>query len=126
MKSNLGATILSGLNINVLTNTEILQLGFNETYELDVPSDGKPATLTANNVYGAIRGLETFAQLINPDWDGNFMIPLTPIHISDYPRFPHRSLLIDTSRHYLSVSTIIEVLDLMAYSKFNILHWVSK
>ncbi|KAL6774615.1 hypothetical protein ACKKBG_A25675 [Auxenochlorella protothecoides x Auxenochlorella symbiontica] len=43
--------------------------------------------------------------------------------IHDAPRFPHRGLLIDTARHFLSMDTIKAHLDAMSASKLNVLHW---
>lgn len=38
-------------------------------------------------------------------------------------RFPYRGVLVDSARHFLPVSAILTVLDAMAYSKLNVLHW---
>lgn len=46
-----------------------------------------------------------------------------PTNISDYPRFQHRGVLIDTSRHYLPLKLIQQALDAMACNIFNVLHW---
>lgn len=69
-----------------------------------------------------MRGLETFSQLIWTDGKSNEHFVNETI-IQDYPRFPHRGLMIDSARHYLPVSIIEQVLESMSYNKMNVLHW---
>jgi len=95
-----------------------LSMNSNETYKLEIKSP--TATLTAESVWGALRGLETFSQAVYQNGSSYWIASNT---ITDYPRFKYRGFLIDTSRHYLPVSTIFQFLDAMAYSKFNVLHW---
>ncbi|XP_041652472.1 beta-hexosaminidase subunit alpha [Cheilinus undulatus] len=90
-----------------------------ERYSLTVSAGH--ASLNAETVWGALRGLETFSQLVYQDDYGLYFVNKT--EIEDFPRFQFRAILLDTSRHYLPVQTILKTLDAMAYSKFNVFHW---
>jgi hexosaminidase len=93
-------------------------LNENESYQLDISADG--ARLKAQTVTGALRGLETFLQLIGPGRDG-FQAPA--MHIEDQPRFPWRGIMMDVSRHWMPLPVIERNLDAMAAVKMNVLHW---
>ena len=43
--------------------------------------------------------------------------------IKDKPRYPHRGFIIDTSRNFLSVDKLTNILDAMSYNKLNTFHW---
>ncbi|EGW04522.1 beta-hexosaminidase subunit alpha isoform X1 [Cricetulus griseus] len=90
-----------------------------ENYTLTINDD--QCLLVSETVWGALRGLETFSQLVWKSAEGTFFINKTKI--KDFPRFPHRGILLDTSRHYLPLSSILDTLDVMAYNKFNVFHW---
>ena len=93
-------------------------LSEDESYSLEV-SD-KQAVLKAQTVVGAMRGLETFLQLLDSDRDGYF---IHAVSIQDKPRFPWRGLLIDVGRHYEPMEVLKRNLDAMAAVKLNVLHW---
>ncbi|XP_034031374.1 beta-hexosaminidase subunit alpha [Thalassophryne amazonica] len=90
-----------------------------ERYHLNV--SGQHAVLNAETVWGVLRGLETFSQLVYQDDLGRLFVNKTEIH--DFPRFPYRGILLDTSRHYLPLQAILRTLDAMTYNKFNVFHW---
>ncbi len=89
-----------------------------ESYVLVVT--GERACLTAPTPIGALRGLETFLQLVAPN-DAGFGIQA--LLIEDAPRYPWRGLLIDTGRMFLPLETLLRTLDGMAAVKLNVLHW---
>jgi hexosaminidase len=88
-----------------------------ESYRLEVSE--KQALLRAPTVVGALRGLETFLQLLEGD-RGGYYFPLA--QIQDKPRFPWRGLLIDVCRHWQPIEVIKRNLDGMAAVKLNVLH----
>lgn len=45
------------------------------------------------------------------------------VEIFDKPRFPVRGIMIDSSRHFLSVNVIKRQLEIMSMNKLNVLHW---
>ncbi|XP_054468155.1 beta-hexosaminidase subunit beta isoform X2 [Anoplopoma fimbria] len=90
-----------------------------ESYELMV--DQPYAVLKAPKVWGALHGLETFSQLVYEDEYGAKSINSTTI--SDFPRFAHRGILLDSSRHFLPIKVILANLETMAMNKFNVFHW---
>ncbi|KAK3860960.1 hypothetical protein Pcinc_033023 [Petrolisthes cinctipes] len=88
--------------------------------KIDSPDAQGTGTIMAQSIWGILRGLETFSQMLIPDGSA-FMVNST--QIMDFPRFGHRGLMLDTSRHYLPVAVLKENLDLMAMNKFNVFHW---
>ena len=93
-------------------------LSEDESYKLEISS--QQARLIAPKVVGALRGLETFLQLLSGDRDG-FYLPA--VSIRDQPRFRWRGLLIDVGRHYEPMEVLKRNLDAMAAVKLNVFHW---
>eukprot|EP01031_Cornospumella_fuschlensis_P040494 gene40494-49358_t len=91
-----------------------------ESYDLNV--DGTSCKISASTTWGALRGLETFSQLLSRVND-NVQLSIAPVSISDKPRYDHRGLLVDTARHYQPVSEIKRIIDSMPYNKLNVFHW---
>ncbi|MGM8226721.1 beta-N-acetylhexosaminidase [Cellvibrio sp. ARAG 10.3] len=89
-----------------------------ETYRLEVNS--AQVNLTANTRTGAVRGLETLLQLIGVQ---KKTVRVPHMVIEDAPRFVWRGVLLDSSRHFLSIDTLKRQLDALAAAKYNIFHW---
>ena len=93
-------------------------LGEDEAYTLDA-SDAE-LRIKAATAEGAMHGLATLAQLIQPGPDG---FQVAGVHIVDRPRFPWRGLMLDACRHWMPAEVIKRNLDAMAAVKLNVLHW---
>lgn len=103
-----------------LTNSQLqkIDLGVDERYNLTISSP--TVIIYAQNAFGAIRGLETFSQLV---FNNNSGFITWKTNITDYPRFPWRGLLIDSSRHYLEKDVIFQTIEALSFTKMNVLHW---
>lgn len=86
-----------------------------EDYRIFI-KDGK-VTVTAASERGFLYAGQTLMQLRNAE--GKY----PDVEIRDWPRFGHRGLLLDCSRHFFSIEEIRKVLDVMALHKLNVLHW---
>jgi hexosaminidase len=98
------------------------KFGDNENYTIEIPVSGVEAYIKADTVWGAIRALETFSQLV---WqrEGQRYFLVNASRIVDWPEFTYRGLLLDTARHFIPVKVLLDNLDAMAYNKFNVFHW---
>ncbi|RAL51230.1 hypothetical protein DM860_010732 [Cuscuta australis] len=120
---------INQLSITVHSDNEELQLGVDESYTLMVAKSNELSvvpgiSIEANSVYGAVRALETMSQLCAFDYVAKAVqVQKAPWFIKDRPRFVYRGLLLDTSRHFLPIETIKQVIESMSYAKLNVLHW---
>jgi len=110
------------LVLDIVDSSEKLEQGTDESYRLQVNEDGT-GTLHAQTVFGGLKGMESWAQLIESGASsGTLQMRGLPWTISDSPRFLHRGMLLDTSRHYLPLDVIQQNIDAMAMTKINLLH----
>lgn len=78
--------------------------------------------IKSNTNAGLFYGVQSLLQYI---FNHNNQTPilLPNVAIMDKPNIPWRGMLLDVSRHFFTVKTIKEVLDLMALYKMNVFHW---
>ena len=96
-----------------------------EEYMLDITPEN--IIVKAKDGAGAFYAVQTLKQIIpvqayeTPlDLD---KVSLPTMKINDAPHFPYRGFMLDCSRHFWSVETIKEVLDILAMHKMNRFHW---
>jgi hexosaminidase len=124
--------MLATCSVNVKDTTAALEIGMDESYEIQVTTTG--ATINAQTQWGAMRGLESFSQLVQWSGDGHlgtgtdtdantYEIGYLPLNVTDTPRFKWRGMMFDTSRHFLTTASVLHTLDAMSFHKFNVFHW---
>ncbi|GFP91409.1 beta-hexosaminidase 2 [Phtheirospermum japonicum] len=112
---------LKTLRITVSDPAALLAHGVDESYTLEIPSTGAAASLAAETPWGAMRGLETFSQLVYSEPPG--AAAACGLHISDAPLFMHRGVLLDTSRNYYELGDLLRLIRAMGMNKLNVFHW---
>lgn len=102
------------------------RLGDDERYSLE--SANGHIRISADAPLGAVRGIETFLQLVQQNTNGTQAPPSSPgfsipaVTVRDEPRFAWRGLELDVSRHFIPVEGVERTLDGMAGVKLNTLH----
>lgn len=116
---------INGLDVyvhNPCTGKPRPALGMSENYKLQI-SSGK-AMLSSDSLWGALRGLETFSQIVYETmYESHGLWLVNETMIEDAPRFQHRGFLIDSSRHFLEKNVILQFVSALSMAKYNILHW---
>lgn len=97
------------------------RLADDESYSLQ--STGDHVTVSADGPLGALRGIETFLQLVQQNRAGAPGFSVAHVDIRDQPRFPWRGLSLDVSRHFIPFDGIERTIDGLAAVKLNVLHW---
>ncbi len=92
--------------------------GAPESYTLDTAADG--VRIVGADPAGLFYGVQTLAQLISGEGEGDATVPAVRIH--DAPRFAYRGVMLDVARHFHDVDTVIAYIDRAASLKFNVLH----
>ncbi|XP_044592845.1 chitooligosaccharidolytic beta-N-acetylglucosaminidase-like isoform X1 [Cotesia glomerata] len=102
-----------------------LTLETDESYELEIetPLAVVHVRIMAKNYFGLRHGIETLEQLIFfNNITRQIQIPAS-VKVYDRPSYPHRGVMLDTSRNYLNKSAIMRTIMGMGMSKLNTLHW---
>lgn len=85
-----------------------------EGYELEVRKDG--IFVNAKTDIGIFYAKNTLKQLYHKG-----EIPF--VKIKDKPKFSHRGIMLDVSRHFFTKEEIKSILDIMSFYKLNTFHW---
>jgi hexosaminidase len=91
-----------------------------ESYRLDVSAQG--IRIEAHDDTGLFYGAVTLYQLLTPSLQPG-AVDVPALHISDWPRFAWRGVMLDSARHFQSADEVKTLLDQMAQHKLNVLHW---
>lgn len=87
-----------------------------ESYSMQIGGDS--IVLRAASIKGVNWGMSQLAQLVAAAPDKQ----LSECVISDSPRFEHRGLMIDCSRHFRTIAELQSLIDAMNLLRLNILH----
>ncbi|XP_023291195.2 chitooligosaccharidolytic beta-N-acetylglucosaminidase [Lucilia cuprina] len=95
-----------------------------ESYVLLIRTTGTATfvDIKAPTVYGARHAFETLSNLIT-GCITNGLLMVDAARVYDRPLYPHRGVLLDTSRNFMPLRQIRNTLDAMAASKLNVFHW---
>ncbi|VDP96265.1 unnamed protein product, partial [Trichobilharzia regenti] len=77
--------------------------------------------ISSQEIWGTLHALETILQLVYRSESDSKVIYQGVVN--DVPIFTHRGIMIDTARHFLSISEIEKMIDAMSMVKMNTLHW---
>ncbi len=90
-----------------------------EAYTIMV--DKKGVTIAGNTPKGVFYGVQTLRKSL-PVGTAT-VVRLPSVKISDSPRFVHRGMMLDCSRHFFPLEFVKRYIDLIAMHNMNVFHW---
>lgn len=92
-----------------------------EGYKLD--ADAKQIRIAGASAAGVFYGIQTLRKSL-PLVNGKASkVSIPAVHIADAPRFAYRGTHLDVSRHFVSVDSIRQFIDMLALHNINRFHW---
>lgn len=91
-----------------------------EAYTLNIEAD--LIVIEGNDPAGVFYGFETLTSLVTQQDRSDAGVTLPTMKLSDQPRFGWRGLMLDVTRHFQPVPTVLKLIDIMASLKLNRLH----
>ena len=82
-------------------------------YRIAIDANGNP-TIEADDEDGTFNAHVTLDKLAKP---------LRPMTLEDWPDYPYRGFMLDVARDFRTVDEVLEIIDLMASWKMNVLHF---
>jgi len=92
-----------------------------EAYSLSITSN--QIKIVSSTEKGIFRGIQTLWELLPYKVKNAGQIKIQNCEITDWPRFSWRGLNLDCARHFMTKDFIKRYIDILAYYKFNVLHW---
>ena len=90
-----------------------------EAYTIMV--DKKGATIAGSTPKGVFYGVQTLRKSLPVG--AATVVRLPSVKISDSPRFVHRGMMLDCSRHFFPLEFVKRYIDLIAMHNMNVFHW---
>ena len=92
-----------------------------EGYKLD--ADAKQIRIAGASAAGVFYGIQTLRKSL-PLVNGKASkVSIPTVHIADAPRFAYRGTHLDVSRHFVTVDSVRQFIDMLALHNINRFHW---
>jgi hexosaminidase len=89
-----------------------------EAYELKVSADG--VSITGASPAGVFYGIQTLRKSLPTEAKA---VDMPAVTIEDEPRFAYRGMHLDVARHYFTVDSVKQYIDMLALHNINRFHW---
>jgi hexosaminidase len=91
-----------------------------EGYTIDIDKNG--INISGGSNAGVFYGIQTIIKSI-PIKKGNQSVSFPCAKIKDAPRFGYRGAMLDVGRHFFSVDSVKQFIDILALHNINRMHW---